>query len=234
MNESSYSVFNAMVDIVAAPGKALDEIKQHTSWLWWPLLISMLLASGLMAYYFNWVDFPWLVDETIRQLPAESRAEGADAVRQYMLPGRSAWTTVIAIVIVSLIIYTIQATYLHLAAKLTTGAEIGFGKWFSFSVWTSFVAVFGTLVAFATILMAETNQLSTQDLQVFSLNALLIHATPGDPWFTWASTLTLINFWTLFLMSIGFARWTGAAMTKSTVIAVLPWALIFGIWALLV
>ena len=232
MNDKSYSVFNAMVDIVASPGKALDEVKQHTSWLWWPLLITILLASGMFIYYYSWVDFPWLVEETIRQVPEESRAESADAIRQFMQPGTSTWTTVIAVVVMSFIVYTIQATYLHLANKLTTGAEIGFGKWFSFSVWTAFVGVFGTLAAFVTILMADSNQLSTQSLQVFSLNSLLIHANPGDSLFTWASSLTLINFWTLFLMSIGYARWTGASMMKSTIIATLPWVVIFGIWAI--
>jgi hypothetical protein len=35
MSENSYSVFNAMVDIIAAPGKVLDEVMSHTSWLWW-------------------------------------------------------------------------------------------------------------------------------------------------------------------------------------------------------
>ena len=234
MNDNAHSVLNAMVDIVAAPGKALDEIKLHTSWLWWPLLITMLLASGMFVYYYSWVDFPWLVEETIRQVPAESRADSADAIRQFMQPGRSMWTTVTLIVIMSFVIYTIQATYFHLVNKLTTGADIGFGQWFSFSIWTAFVGVFGALAAFATIFTANSNQLSTQDLQVLSINSLLIHASAGDPWFTWASSLTLINFWTFFLMSIGFARWTGAAMMKSTIIAVLPWALIFGIWAFMV
>ena len=234
MSSDSYSVFNAMVDIVASPGKALDEIRQHTAWLWWPLLITILLASGLFIYYYNWVDFPWLVEETIRQIPAENRAEGADTVRQFMQPDRSMWMTVVAIVVMSLVIYTIQATYLHLANKIITGAEIGFGSWFSFTVWTSFVSLFGTLAAFVTILMADSNQLSTQSLTVLSMNSLLVHATPGEPWFTWASSLTLINFWTLFLMSIGFARWTGADMMKSTVIAALPWVLVFGIWALMI
>jgi len=233
MTDNSYSVFNAMMDIVAAPGKALDEIKLHTSWLWWPLLIVMLLASGMMIYYYSWVDFPWLVEETIRQVPAEDRAESADAIRKFMSVGTSTWTTVIAIVVMSFIVYTIQATYLHLANKLTTGAEIGFGQWFSFSVWTAFVGVFGALAAFVVIFMADSNQLATQDLQVLSLNSLLVHASAGDPLFTWASSLTLINFWTLFLMSIGYARWTGATIVKSTVIAVLPWVLIFGIWALM-
>ncbi len=232
MTANSYSVFNAMVDIVAAPGKALGEIKLHTSWLWWPLLITLLLASGMMVYYYSWVDFPWLVEETIRQVPADDRAESADTIRKFMSPGVSTWTTVAAIVIFTFIIYAIQATYLHLANKLITGAEIGFGQWFSFSVWTGFVSVFGVLAAFATIFMASSNQLSTQDLQVLSLNSLVVHASAGDPLFTWASTLTLINFWTLFLMSIGYAGWTGASIVKSTIIAVLPWVLIFGVWGL--
>jgi hypothetical protein len=232
MTGNSYSVFNAMVDIVASPGKALDEIKLHTSWLWWPLLVMLLLASGLMIYYFSWVDFPWLVEETIRQVAPENRAESADAIRSFMEPGRSTWTTVIAIVLMTFVIFLIQSVYLHLANKLITGAEIGFGQWFSFSTWTAFVGVFGTLAAFVMIFMADSNQLSQQSLQVLSMNSLLIHAAPGEPWFTWASSLSLINFWMLYLMSIGFARWTGAAMVKSTIIAVLPWVLIFGIWAL--
>jgi hypothetical protein len=234
MSGKSYTVFNAMVDIVASPGKALDEIKQHTAWLWWPLLINMLLACGLFIYYYGWVDFSWLVDETIRQVPAENRAESADAIRNFMQPGRSTWTTVIAIVVVSFIVFTIQATYFHLVNKLTTGSDIGFGKWFSFSVWTAFVGVFGTLAGLAMILMADSNQLTTQDLAVLSMNSLFVHAPAGDPWFTWASSLTLINFWTFFLMSIGYARWTGASIVKSTIIALLPWVLIFGIWALTV
>ena len=234
MSDKSYSVFNAMVDIVASPGKALDEIKLHTSWLWWPLLISMGLASGLFIYYYGWVDFPWLIEETIRQVPPESRAESADAIRQFMDPGRSTWTTVVAIVIMTFLIYTIQASYLHLANKLITGAEIGFGQWFSFSVWTAFVGVFGALAGFITIFMADSNQMPTQDLTALSLNSLFIHAKPGEPLFTWASSLSLINFWTFFLMSIGYARWTGADIVKSTVIAVLPWAVIFGVWLALI
>ena len=234
MAGNSYSVFNAMVYIVASPAKAFDEIKQHTAWLWWPLLITILLASGLFIYYYNWVDFPWLVEETIRNIPAENRAESADAVRQFMQPGTSMWTTVIAVVVMTIVIFTIQSTYLHLANKITTGADIGYGSWFSFTVWTSFVSVFGTLAAFIMILMADSNQLSTEGLAVLSINSLLLHASPSEPWFRWGSSLTLINFWSIFLMSIGFARWTGADIKKSTVIAVTPWALVFGIWAAMI
>jgi hypothetical protein len=63
------------------------------------------------------------------------------------------------------------------------------------------------------------------------MNALFFHAAPGEPWFNWASTLNLVNFWTIFLMATGIARWTGASMVKATMIATMPWVLIFGIWA---
>lgn len=234
MTEKAYSVFNAMTDIVAAPGKALDEVKQHTAWLWWPLLINILLAAGMFMYYYSWVDFPWLVEEIIRQQPVESRAEAAEGIRKFMTPESSMWFTLGGVVLMTFLIYTVQATYLHLANKLTSGAEIGFGQWFSFSTWTAFVGVFGSLIAFMVIFMADSNQLSAESLQVLSMNSLLVHASAGDPWFRWASSLSLLNIWMIYLMSIGYARWTGAPIMKSTIIAALPWALIFGIWALLV
>ena len=234
MANTSYSVFNAMVDIVASPGKALDQIKPRTSWLWAPLLISMALAAGVLATYYSWVDFEWLIDETIRQLPAENRAESADAVRSLMSPKVSMMTSVIAVVVMTLLIYLVEAIYFHLANKITTGAEVKFGQWFSFAAWTSFVGVFASLAGFVAMLTAGSNQMAPEDLQVFSFNSLLIHAEPGDSWYRWASSLSLINIWMLVLASIGFARWTGASMVKSAVIACLPWVLIFGIWAAMV
>jgi hypothetical protein len=234
MAEKSYTAFNAMVDIVAAPGRALDEVKTRTSWLWWPLLISILLAVVLMVYYYRWVDFPWLVEETIRQVPAESRAESADAIRSFMSPSTQLWTTVIAIVVMSFVVYLIEAVYYHLANKLTTGSEIRFGQWFSFAAWTSFVGIFGSLAGFVVILTADNNQLAAESLQVFSINSLIVKAAAGDPWFRWASSWSLINVWMVVLAAIGFNRWTGASMVKSGIVAALPWVLIFGIWAAMI
>lgn len=231
MAENSYTIVNAMIDIFAAPGKALDNVKPHTSWLWAPLLISIGLGCGLLAYYYNWVDFPWLVEETIRQVPAEDRAESADAIRQFMSRNTAMVTSVIAIVVVTLVIYLLEAIYFHLVNKVTTGADIRFGQWFSFAAWTSFVGVFASLAGFVAIFMASSNQMSAESLQVFSINNLLLHAAPGDPWFRWGNSFTLVNIWILVLASIGYARWTGSSMVKSAIIAFLPWVLIFGIWA---
>ena len=177
MTEKSYSVFNAMVDIVAAPRQALGEVKSHSSWMWWPLLINMLLACGLFFYYYHWVDFPWLVEETIRQLPAEARVESAASVEQFMQRDSMLWTSVIAVVVMTFVIYFLQATWFHLANKLTTGVEIGYGQWFSFGVWTGFVSVFGSLAAFLLMLMADSNQMAAESLAVLVGISLLVAAS---------------------------------------------------------
>jgi hypothetical protein len=234
MTGNAYTAFNAMADIVTAPGKALENVKNHTAWLWWPLLISLVLASLLFAYYFSWVDFEWMVEETIRMQPPERRAEVAEGIRAFMSPTTSILTTVLAIVVMTFVIYAIQSTYLHLANKLTTGADIKWKQWFSFSAWTAFVGVFAILAGFVVILMADSNKLMQDQLQPLSLNALLIHADAGTPWATWGSSLQLTNLWMLVLMSIGYQKWTGASMAKSAIIATLPWVLIFGIWAVMI
>ena len=231
-DNNNYTVFNAMVDIVASPGKALDAVKSHTSWLWWPLVINILLACGLLYYYYGWVDFDWLIEQTIRQVPAESRAESADAIRQFMQPGTTTWTSIAAVFVVILVIYTIQAVYFHLANKMSTGAEIGFGQWFSLGSWAGFVGVFGTLATFIALFLADSNQVALENLDMFSLNSLLIHASPDDPWFRWATSFRLTSIWSVALLAIGFSRWTGAGMAKSVIIAALPTVVIFGIWAL--
>lgn len=234
MSDQKYSVFNAMTDIVAAPTKALDEVKMHTAWLWWPLILMLVLSVGVTAYYITWVDFDWLIEDTIRSLGPDAPPEAASAVRSFMSPSTSITTGSAAIVIITLLIYLIQSAYLLLANKLTGGAEIRFGQWFSFSAWTGFVGIVNVLIMMGVILIAESNQLPQHELVPLSLNQLIIHAAPGDPWFSWGSSLSLVNFWTFALMSIGYARWTGATMVKSVIIATLPWVAIFGIWAAMI
>ena len=90
-------------------------------------------------------------------LPAEDRAEREGVIRQFMQPGRTMWITVIGVVVISPVIYTIQAAYLHLANKLVTGADIRFGSWFSFAAWAYFVSVFGALAGFGIGNMVQAN-----------------------------------------------------------------------------
>jgi len=234
MSANNYTVFNAMVDIIASPTRALDEIREHTPWFWAPLLLIMLLTSAGFAYYFSWVDFDWLVEETIRGLPPESRAEAAPGVRGFMSPTSSIAITIASVVFVSFLVYALFAAYVHLVAKITTSAEVGFGQWFSLNVWASFPSIINGIAIFVVILLADSNQLGQQELTPLSFNALFIQAEPGEPWFNWGNSVNLIQIWTTFLLGLGFARWTGSSLIKGLAVAALPLVLIYGIWAALV
>lgn len=241
MNETTapdsgkYSAFNAMIDIVAAPGKALDEAKQHTGWLWWPLLVVILFTICVFTFYYLWVDFDWYVDEVIR-ISTEPGTDPAqiEQMRNYFSPGMQIGTTAVGIVVMVFIIYAIQSAYLHILNKIVGDPEIGYGQWFAFSAWTGFVGIFNTLAIIAVMLLADSNQVGPNDLAPLSMNSLFIHADPSSSWATWGNSLTLVHLWTLGLMVLGFARWTRSSMLKSAIVTITPWALIFGIWALLI
>ena len=157
MADNSYSAFNALVDIITSPAKAFDGIKSHNSWFWLPLLLGIGFASGLLVYYYSWVDFEWLVDYTLEtQIAPEDRAASEDAVRSFMSPTSSIVTSVLAIVIITFVIYLLQALYFHLVNKATTGAKLTYGQWFNFSAWAGFVNVFGAIAGFMVILMASS------------------------------------------------------------------------------
>jgi len=231
MSNSNYGVMNAMVDIIASPSRAWDEIYEHTGWLWVPLLLVIVFTSAAFTYFYLWVDYEWFVEDIILGMPAETRAEAAPGVRQFMSPTFSIGSTVLAVVFMTVIINLILAAYYLLASKIATSGDINYGRWFSLSAWAGFPAIFTALAMFVVILLADSNQVSQAELSPLSLNALFVHAETGEPWFTWASSLNLVMFWNIFLAGLGFARWTASSLLKGLIVSTLPFLLIFGIWA---
>jgi hypothetical protein len=229
---ATYSPINAMMDIIAAPGQAMDGVRGHNGWMWWPLLTTFIVSIGATVFYALWVDFPWLIEETIRALPPESTPETEDAVRDFMSPNKQAMMGAVGIVIVTFLIYAIQSVYLNLVTKMTVGDQFKFGDWFSFSVWTGFVGIFNSIIMLGVLLSSSTNQVGQESLLPLSFNTLFIHAAPGEPWFTWGNSLTLVNIWMLALMAIGYQRWTKASLGKSIAVTSAPWVALFGVWAL--
>lgn len=231
MSNSNYGVMNAMVDILTSPSRAWDEIREHTGWLWVPLILVILVTSAAFTYFYLWVDYDWFVEETIRSMPVETRAEAAPGVRQFMSPAFSIGSTVAAVVFMTVIINLILAVYYLLASKIASSGEIRYGQWFSLSVWSGFPGIFSALAIFVVILLADSNQVGQTELAPLSLNALFVHAEAGDAWFTWANSVNLVMFWSIFLAGLGISRWTGSSLVKGLLIAALPFLLIFGIWA---
>jgi hypothetical protein len=239
MTNDKYTVFNALVDIIASPGKALDEVRHHGSWFWIPLAIIILLPVAVFTYYFAWVDFAWLVDETVRMTTrdapdADTAAMMESNIRSFMQPATQMTLSAVFITLVTFLIFALQAGYLNFISKALGHGEVKYGQWFSFSVWTAFVGIFGSIAAFIAIMMADSNQFGQDALNPLSMQNLFIHAEMGTSWFNWGNALNLTNFWMLVLMTIGYSRWTGTTTGKSAAVVTAPWVAIFGIWALLI
>ena len=231
----SYGIGNALVDIIAAPSKALDEVRDRVSWLWVPLGIVMVLTIASMVAYYAWVDFDWLVDQAVADaLQAGADPSAAAGIRSFMESGTMITVTVVSIVVVTLLIYTIQSIYLHLVNKITGNPDLRFSQWFALSAWTAFPMVFQALSSFGVLAVAGNRQLPQEDLSPLSLQSLMINADSGSPWAAWGSSITVISFWTIGLLALGIMRWTGASTLKAVIIAALPSVLIYGVWALVI
>ena len=122
-----------------------------------------------------------------------------------------------------------MALYYLLAGKVM-GTGIGYGKWFGFAVWTSIPRLLTVPLSVLQILTSG-GRLAPEDMNMVSLNYLLLHLPMSNPWFGLATNLDLTSLWAVALAVIGLKAWTGRPTGTCVTVAVLPYAVIYGLWA---
>jgi hypothetical protein len=223
------SAFACLGNIFVEPKKALQDIRPHGRWAWYPLIITLVLTTAMSAWYFSTVDMGWLTDQTLAPLAAKYSSDQLDAMRSGFTRNRFLIGAIAGGTIFILIIYLLQALYLFLISKIGGFEEQSYGKWFSFTVWTSFPMVLSTLATGITYLFAS-HQTSLYALDVTSLNTLLFHLPMSHPLMGVAASVRLTWFWALALMVFGFALWTRKSLAKSSLLVLAPWVLIYILW----
>jgi hypothetical protein len=53
----------------------------------------------------------------------------------------------------------------------------------------------------------------------------------SSPWFGFATNLDLSSVWSIALAVLGLKAWTGRSTAACVTVAVLPYAVVYGIWA---
>lgn len=227
---SNASAFSTLLNIFIEPKKALEDIRGHAGWLWYPLLLAVGALVITFVYYYGTTDW-----DVIRQQQADilnTYNLTRDQINQSLANltrTKLILQTGIGVTIFIVLIYLIQALYLFLAAKVT-GAEVqGYGAWLNFTAWTYFPSFLGSLAALAANI-AYGNQSTFAALDVTSLNTLIFKLPIDNTWFALANSLHLALFWTFALMAVGFAAWTKKSIGKSATIVLAPHVLIYGIW----
>lgn len=224
------SALASLGNIFLEPKKALRDIRAHGRWIWYPLLITIALSVLLTVWYFSTVDMNWLGQQTLAQLSGKNlSADQQQTILNSLTRSRFLTFGVIGAVVVTIILWLLQALYYFFAAKIGGYEEQAYGQWFSFSVWTSFPNIIATIAAGITYIFSSA-QTAFTSLDVTSLNTLIFHLPPTAKLAGVAGSVHLTTFWVLGLMTVGFALWTRKSLGKSATIVLAPWIIIYAIW----
>ena len=214
-------------NVFLEPTPTFARLKARTH-AWLPLLISILLSLGIMVWWIDTLDFDWLREHMLAAQPT-AKPEVREAMAKFISPKTMMWSSGIGAVVGTVLIAAVTALYYLIAGKLS-GSPIGYGKWFGFSVWTSLPRLL-TAPLSALQIMTSHGQLAPEDLNMVSLNYLLFHLPMSSPWATLVGSIDLTTFWSIALATIGLKAWTGRPTGACLTVALLPYVVIYGLWA---
>jgi hypothetical protein len=221
------SAMHVLTQIFYDPAPAFKQILIKTR-TWLPLLLSIVGPVIMLFWYFQTVDFAWLSERMLAAAP-DLTSEQREMMQKSFSATLITWGTMVSICIMVPLTLAITGVYYLLAAKFV-GSEIGFAKWFGFAAWISLPRLI-VLPLMAVQILSSKGQVAMEDLSMTTLNFLVLHLDPSHPWAGLANSVDLTSLWTIVLSVVGLRVWTGRSLASCIVISLLPWLLIYGLWA---
>lgn len=228
----SHSI-NNVINIFVSPMEVFKSLQVKPTILF-PFVLIMTSLVAVYSWYYTMVDFPWAIDQLLARM-GDNSADEIDQIRKvYEDMGSTGMmvTQNIGIVIMTLLIYSVQAGYLSLISAIS-GDAIRFRQWFSLTSWAYLIGLLGVLAIAVNILMSENGQISIYDINSLSLSGMGLDAGSNISLQSLFDTLNLTMFWTLGLMVAGYQNWVNSGYAKASVIVLAPHVLIYGIWAVI-
>ena len=220
------SAFETFISMFTEPSRAFATVEKR-SMVWLPLLFTLLGTSVLLVWYFQSVDFPWLLDRMTANIPDQAVREKAKA---FMTKSTMQVSSVSGAVIVTPLVYTLYAVYFLLVAKIKK-LDFGFTKWFSFAAWSYLPGLLVLPLGAMQILMANNGQLGLDQLNPLTLNQLFFHIEMGHPWASLLESINITLIWSVVLMVLGFQVWSKLSRSTSVIVVMLPLGVIYGVWS---
>jgi hypothetical protein len=214
-------------NVILAPSPTFARLKDKPR-PFIPLVVLVLVTLALSYWYVATLDFSWFREHMVAARGVTNPEERA-AIEHFLTPKTMMWTSGAGAVLGTPVLCALVAVYYLLAGK-ALGTGIGYGKWFGFAVWTSIPRLL-TVPLSALQIMTSGGRLAPEDMNMVSLNYLLLHLPMSSPWFGLATNLDLPSLWSMALAFVGLKAWTGRSTGVCALVAVLPYALVYGIWA---
>ena len=216
-----------LIDIFAAPGQVFPRLLTKPTVLL-PLLLVVLAVSSIQVGYIVTSDRNFLIDQLVDQALATSASVRESEIRPVyenlnpaVLIGSAAVSTAVFLCVISLL----TAMYLNFVSKFGFEGRT-YKQWFSLVCWTSMPTLLIALAAWVTMAIGN-GQVSLTALQPLSLDYLL-NLNSGKQLL---QNLSLPGFWSMGLLVLGYQHFTGSRLGKAALITLLPYVLLYGIWA---
>jgi hypothetical protein len=211
-------------DIYFKPGGVFTAVGEKNNWSWLAFFIVLLMALVPQYLYVHFVDITWYQDLLIAAEGDLSPAE-IDARRGFMTQSSFMAQHVIGTAIGFIIINAILAVYLHLCTRNDDSHVFGFTDWYGFTWWASMPIVLSSLVSVMILLLSDNHQVAPSVLAPLSL-AYLFGVEVTSKWYGLLTAINLVSIWTIYLTTVGVARWTSFSTQKSLIIAAAPTVII--------
>ena len=220
-----------VVALATQPRKAFEELAVRPRF-WFPLLLAIVLGAGSTFWYYQVADINWVIDQTLNASPRTAQMTEAQRAQaaQFMSPTTLKWSGTIAAAVIVALIHVIGSVYYVLAGKVVN-VQQSFKHWFALSTWSALPTLLGILPAAVVLLTTTNGQIDQSAMAPLSLNELFFHRKIGEPGYTMLLSLTLLQPLAWLLAIIGIQEWSKRSWLFSTVFALLPSVLIYGIWA---
>jgi len=218
------------INVFVSPNEVYPQLINKPSFLI-PLLLVVLAQVTLFIWYFSIVDYLWLVDHLIVRMgdiPSDQRDAVRDAYLNLGSKGMMA-STVVSVVLMTLLIYSLQAGYLSLISALS-GSPYRFRQWFSLTSWTYLPSLLIVIVSMVSIILSEHGQIGLYDLNALSLRNLGIDPGGNMVLGTLLDSTNIPMFWSLGLLIAGYQAWVKSGYLLASMVILSPYVAIGGIW----
>lgn len=215
------------INIFASPGDALRDLRDRPTILF-PLLVTIISTAVVYAWYFQFVDYAWYVDDIISRMGNLQDAQ-QDQIREALnAQSRNVMTVTSTLggMIGVVFILALPAGYLSLVSALS-GDRYRFRHWFSLVSWTGLPYLLVVLVMAVNILMSPNGQLSIYDANSLSLASLGFSAEGNTVLQATLEALNLPMFWSIGLTILGYHQWVGSSWLRAAVTVLAPYMVIF-------
>jgi len=162
---------------------------------------------------------------------SKSEQEEARAVFSMMSQTTMASITAITASIGVAIVFVIQSVYFVIVSNVTNDG-FQFKQWMSFTAWSSLPSLLSYLAIMVYIFSSSNGQIAFETLNPLSLNDLFFGFDASKGAGKMLASIDLTKFWSMYIMIIGYQKWTGKSISTSATVVLIPFFGIYGIWTL--